>query len=397
MIGFGDYPFGEHPFGEGAVEPTDSTHPRLILIDGFQRPTVTGGVTGVVTRLYRSDKTGQLGDEITDQIDGGSVVIDADRAIRGTCTIQTKDPDVLPRWSWVAITKEVTRESQPTITTPPDLFRIRQPAFTVGDRWSPAAVNGEDLTVLLHNYKFEGTYNISGMFTGHVDLGLIMLNAGITQRVVPVTSKKFTGGRSFQPDATAWAIAETICAGMGWHSPVARGGTLVALENHGLAQTEPVRTYTLGEDARMIGEIGVSQDDSRFANVIVATSENPIRPPLRQVVKNDNPQSINSTTHPDGPGIVVEKIANNDIESELILRLLALSDLLQRNIIETINVELMPDYALRIFDTIRLDGEQARSHMQTTSGNWEVRSISYGLKPGDSPMIVRAQRSDVYA
>jgi hypothetical protein len=224
-----------------------------------------------------------------------------------------------------------------------------------------------------------------------------MLNAGITQRIVPATSKKFTGGRSFAPDATAWAIAETICAGMGWHSPVARGGTLVALENHGLAQTEPVRTYTLGEDARMIGEIGVSQDDSRFANVVVATSENPIRPPLRQVVKNDNPQSINSTTHPDGPGIVVEKIANNDIESDLVLRLLALSDLLQRNIIETINLELMPDYALRIFDTIHLAVEDGQSHMNLVNGPWEIRSISYGLTPGDSPMTVRAQRSDLFA
>lgn len=377
--------------------PIGSTHQRLILPDGLQRPSLTGGVTDVVTRVYRSDKTGQLGDEITDQISGGSVVIDVDRAIRGTCTIQTKTPDVLPQWSWVAITKDVTRESQSTITTPPDLFRIRQPAFTIRDGWAPATVNGEDLTVLLHNYKSEDTYNIGEMFTGHVNLGLIFLNAGITQRIIPATDRKLTGGRSFTPDATGWAIAETICTAMGWHSPVARGGTLVALENHGLAQTEPVRTYTLGQDARMIGEIGVSRDDSSFANVVVATSENPIRPPLRQVVKNDNPQSINSTTHPNGPGIVVAKVANNNIESDLVLRLLALSDLLQRNIIETVNLEIMPDYALRIFDTIRLDGQGARSHMQPTGGNWEIRSIGYGLTPGDSPIRVRAQRSDVYA
>lgn len=393
-----------------------ATFSRVILPDGLQRPSLTAGTLDVVTRVYRSDVSNRRGAEITHLLEDGSIDVDADRALRGTCTLSVNDPSVLPPWAWSAVHIDVTPESQPTVSNQVGLFRMGQPEGTIREGWSPATIPGEDMTVKLQSFRFRDTYNISGLFTLNTDLGLLLLNAGITRYRLPATDQRLYRPRSFPPGAAAWEIVTFLCTTAGWRTPVAIGdGTLVVRELPGRAASEPVRRYEVGQDARIIGDIRRSRNDTNFANLVIVTSEGPGREPLLAVAENRNPNSVNSTVHPDGPGIVAAPpISKNDITSPLVLELLAIAELWRRNITEALTLELMPDHALATFDVVDLnvppgleptrnviwDGQGSpamQNHMQPVSGLWEVHGISYGLQPRDSMMTVKVRRSEIDA
>lgn len=357
-----------------------------------------GGEVAYRTRYYRATKDNVLGDEITASIAGGTVEIDLDRAVQGTCKLQALDATAATQWSWVAVFCETEEEDGTTDRVQRGLFRLDSPRVTGNEMASTIEVSGLDVSVLIDSYRFVDTYNVPLGTNVQTALVTLLALCGITRHAIPATTRTTGKVRTYPPGTKITEAFLSLTTAMGWHPVYATpDGRVTTRAFRALDKTTPTRTFTLGRRSQLVGDIVTQRDYTSFANQVIATRENPtLGTTLKAISENTDIRSLGSTTNPAGPGVVAVELKVSEEVDQTGLQKLADEERARRNVVASAQIQSMPDFGLDVHDVVRMTADTTRyPHLSQANGDWYVQQIAHGLTASTAVMTVKMRRSEV--
>ena len=199
--------------------------------------------------------------------------------------------------------------------------------------------------------------------------------------------------RIVHPAGTRWLTRiNDLLAAIGYHALSATNdGRPTARPLRDRGQDTPTRTYTLYNDARIVGPVTTERSRTNIYNVVTVVKENAQDgTALVAVARNDDPAHPWSTVNMGEIGPPQPVTANNATD-ELVLVLLAEAALRRASMSEAVTLSVLPDPALAMHDTIEViaDGNPA-------SGRWAIEQLRFGMTANDPLVEISARRIVTY-
>lgn len=361
-------------------------------------PIGSGGEIVYKTRYYKADKNNVIGDEISQYIYSGKINTDIDKSVQSTLTIQGYNADVIKAWTWIAVFTEISYEDGRFERSQRGLFKLHQPKNTGDDATSVIDVSGDDPSYAL-DYQFTDTYNIPVGTNVTTALRNLLALAGITWERLPVTSTVTGKVRSYKPGDKLRDALTSLTSAMGWFSVFADwDGAITTIPYRGTATTAPSRTYTLGQESELVGDIVTDRKDDSVFNIVIATRTDPKLGTLKAVARNDDPNSPTSTTYVNGPGIRTKLITVNEEVTAATLQKTADQSLADSSVLAAGTIKIFPDLLLKARDVVKLQADATQyPHLVQANGTWLVQNIEQGLTPDKAVMTVQMRRNELRA
>lgn len=360
-----------------------------------------GGQITVDCRVWASDLKGNLYDELSDYVTGGSIANDIDRDIKGTLTLNVTDPNRFSAFTWVRVFQYITREVEGTTEAfTVGLFRLEQPSA----EWFEGigTVAGLDPTVMLYQTTTSKTYNIASGITYVAAIRAILDALGFVGRhSIPNDSRTIpAGGLTFPSGTTYAAIVNKLLDAIGYYTIYAMpDGTLSSMPYLDRMRTEPTHVFTLGQDAELVGSIREETNDDNLYNHVVVTKTAANQSVLSASAENAEPSHPYSTVSlgllANVPKVYRSKVVTiNDAADNTSLSARAREELEQASMMRyaTVSVLPHPEHVPHEIAELVFDDTDAE-HL---SGRWYIDSSAFGLVGADSVMTLKMRRVESY-
>lgn len=336
--------------------------------------------------LYRCDVDNVQQEDLSAYLDGGSIDLNIDRAVKLAAAFVLREPDrVRPYIDYLAPWVRKTYDDGTEDYRQAGLFAVTVPPGTYSLDDAVATFTGADLTSVLATdvYTDSSDSNAGTTYRGQIQ-GTIQ-NGGISRHNIPSTAATLPSAVSWPVGTTRLEKANTLLDQLGWYhlGMDLDGKVSTPGPPQDLASMEPWRTLT---DDDMLAPIQVQPGGQGIANVVVVINENATAAPLTATARNDDPSSPTSTVGPADGGVGVgreiarvERVQGPTTQAALdatAARLLAEG----RTGYRTARVTLFHDVTALIPHQVvqlTLTGTYA-----PLSGLWRVMTAKVGLTPG---------------
>lgn len=366
--------YGTGPYGAGLY--------------GVSEELGTGGGITVWFELWRATIDNVLVEDLSDQLSGGWVDLNHDRAITTQATFEVRDAArVHPYTDYLAVfMNRAYDDGSEAERDQLGLFSVRVPKGTRSVQKGEGVYTGHDLTAVLGRYAFTDTYNIAAGTNYVTAVTTILALAGITRHAIPPTTQTLAGAKSFPLRTTYLEACNELLEAIGYyHLAATPDGRLTSGPTSDIRYVTPYRTLT---DADLMSDIDAQVTDTTVANIVIVVQDNFNEAPLTAVRRNDDPDSPSST-------VTLGPITRVEVRSNLADQAAvdALADRLMsegRTWYQVAGWRMLPDPAVlmphQTVDLV-LTGKQA-----IFSGLWWVRTARIGFDPNGAGPVVECNR-----
>ncbi len=363
--------------------------------------TGSGGVVTVSASVYRADKLNAIGDLLGSRagegvVTAGTVEVDVDRAIKGTCKLISNDPNLLTAYSYVAPFLRLTYEDGTIDERQVGLFRLEQPSVTQTNTGAVVEASGFDLTRVLALSSFADTYSIAAGANLATAVRTIIEATGLTRHSIPDTGRVApTEGYSWKPGTSRLeAVNDLLNAAACYTIYASADGRLTSLPYRSLAQVQPARTYPVGTSGAIIGDIVSNTNDAQLANVVIVVRQDPTKAVLSATRRHTDPRSPSSTVN---LGEITRVITLNDVVDQAAVDARATQEIELRSVFVSATLEVLPDSGFAPHSTIALTVPTDRADLTDLAGRWWVKSYGFGLTPATATARLAIRRLESYA
>lgn len=367
--------------------------------------TGVGGSVMVSTKVFAADMRGNEYAELTDYVIGGSIDHDIDRDFKGSCSLTVTDTTLFNAFQWVKIYQLVESEtgSDEDGLHVVGLFRLSQPAATFMK--AIGTVSGLDATIQLNDTTTLTTYNVAAG-TKYTDaVRALITAAGFgTRYVIPDAAAVVpVGGWSWIRGTSYLRIINDLLGAVGYYTLYTMpDGTFASMPYLERSSVNPAHSFTIGQDAVIVGDIDESVNDDDLYNYVTVTRT--INDHTTQVrsAENKNPAHAYSTValgllaDPTGATKVyrVKTVAFDDAESTTAMQALAREVLALASMLRYVTVQVMPHPSHVPHEIIELDFDGTTA--ESLSGRYYVDSSSFGLVGSAGTMTIKMRRIESY-
>lgn len=361
----------------------------------------TSGVFATRTRLWRSNRYGDLIDVISDTRPiTGSVNYNYEADVKRRLTIDMIDPQtfralrdfIIPELTLVDASG---REHVGYLGH----FMLNKPTMTLRPGSAIGSFEADDVTILLKSERLNAGYKVvAGRDLGDAARQLAYAVGFRSSQInLPNTGVVATKEINFEPGDEVYGAMCNLYNRSGWYDVVADGrGVLTTQRWLSTDKPNPIRTYrNYGSDIRLLPPIEEEAPDwSQLANEITVKNINPDEDPIFYTARVKN---TNSPVHERNLGFVraAEPISDPDIENNEQARKRAEEELLKRSsVYRRVSVRAVVEVNPGPHDVIALDVRQGNVAL---TGKWmrEEWTIELGDKASTISMILnRAEEWD---
>jgi hypothetical protein len=192
------------------------------------------------------------------------------------------------------------------------------------------------------------------------------------------------------PAGTTWlARVNALLAAIGYHGIHATmDGRFTSRPLRDPANETPSRTYQVGMDSRLTGDMTIEQATGNVYNVVVVVKEDyQTKTSLEAYARNDDPAHPWSTVNI-GERSPLNPIQVTDAVDGPSLQARADYELARSSMQESLAFAVLPDGALTVYDVIALAGTDGPA-----GGRWAVESLAWGLTANQPLVRVGARRT----
>lgn len=149
----------------------------------------------------------------------------------------------------------------------------------------------------------------------------------------------------------------------------------------------PTRIFTIGEDARVVGDIVTTRAVTEFCNVVVAIKEDyETGTALVAIARNDDPthrwSTVNYGEVAKRPALMV-----SDAVGQEELQALADAELAKSSMQEAVSLTVLPDPGMTVYDVIEIAGTDGAER-----GRWAIEGMREGLTSDEPLLLIEARR-----
>lgn len=356
----------------------------------------SGGVITLIPKIYRADKNNQLGDDITDAFLDGSVEVDVDRNIKRTARFVFDSHDIVKEYSdYLAVFLNIREENGTEKEEQIGLFTVEMPSENYTSTGFEGEIPSYELTQILEEAVLRDTYNIAGG-TKYITAAATLIASEGLRYALPDDSRTVpTDGLTIKGGTTKLAAVNQLLQAISMYNCfTTRDGRITTMPYRSLVQTEPFRTYTIGDDSEIVGTFSLDKNDDTIRNVIIVVRDDPSKTILRAERINSNPNSPTSTVN------LGRERARYVYDSTLADQ--AACDALADRLVQEMGVSVsgtltaIPDPAMEPHQVVMLDFSNS-GLMDHHSGRYWMKSYSIGLRASDSDMVIKLRRVEDFA
>jgi hypothetical protein len=355
---------------------------------GDARDAVGTGAT-IITSIYRANRDNTWLEDISDRVEGGSIVVDTTRAVPMTFQAQTTEPGVLtPYRDWVAPVMTY-RYPDPdssawiSVTQQLGLYIVMPPTKTYSAAQGVETIDGRDpLWLMASTGPGEPWSRATGQNVG-IAIETVCNLAGI-RHAIQTTSQTLPKRRTWPWNASWLDIANDLARSIGfvplW---IDRVGRARSHRFRKLSTVEPARVISSGQ-ANVIDSVRIEPDMARLCNHVVVVGNDPKGNPVIAERLNNDPDSPTSTVSLGTAADPVRisrfeedpNIDDQDAADQLADRIMDQST----SVFQRVNVTTLPVLDWEIGDTASLDIETDNGD-EVASGlhRWERLSMGLGV------------------
>lgn len=356
----------------------------------------TGGVIHMTAKLYRSNKSGERLEDISEDLIEGEVTFSADAEVHMNFTAKIRDITELSAYEDYVIPVlrlqyaggSITEEQVGHYIVVPSTRRYSQ-ASTEG------TVDGRGLEWLLTMDEYSKGYSIPAGGDFAQEVRNCLNQAGIKKFNVPNSGKTVPKKRTWEPGTKRIKVINDLLDSAGYHPiHMARDGRLTSFKIPYVKHAEPAVMYDTGSRSDIVGVVTETPDMENFANRMVVIAEDAERDTIRVILRNDNqasPVSIprlgftKTKTH-------TSKNLNNAADArELGQRMLERA---ARHLVK-LEIETLPDPTRNPYEvyTLRIKQDNDR---YIAFGNYACTSWRLGFSPQQGSMKHTVERLEIY-
>jgi hypothetical protein len=363
-----------------------------------QGMTGVGGVVTIETAVFKSNLAGDLLDDLSEDVYGGDVTYDIDRAVKGTCKLQVTNPANFPEWSWVKIFQTVIHEGQPSVTYPLGLFRLGQAKSTWID--DVAEIPGDDPTILLAEAAFSDTFNIALGTNYTTAIESILALVGLAGRCHhDTTTRTLPKAKTYLGGTNCLSAVNELLDSHGRYSIFGNPDGFVASRVFiDRLRAGPAAYYWIGQDSLMVGDVTEERNADSAFNYFVVTRTMPDQTVLTATAENDSPSHPFSTVAL-GARAGIAKVYRtkpfpmNDSQGVNVLQEKANELKQAASMLHVLTFQHYPR-PFTLHEVIDIDF--AGSSAEHLTGRYAVNSLSVGLAGSAGLMTAKVKRADVY-
>lgn len=380
---------------------SDTDINRLLNIDGqwtwenvqlYDLPRVRVPITSVqlIPKLYKATKDNVFVDEITSHVSKGKVTFNPDRSIKWDAQIRIDDHTLIRPWiDYIAPVLTLRYSDGSEDESQLGLYLSAPPAQTIATHGRDVALDGKDITWLLHNNVYTGQASVGAGAVVTDAIASILEAGGITRHNIQPSSATLPNGRTWPAGTTRLKVVNDLLSGIGYYSLYATKDGRVASKPYQSVSSPSVAAFydTTDPYAKTKVTKTIKRDNTaadRIANRVTVIKANGSEPPLVGVAENTNPASPTSSV---ALGIVIDKVYNeHEVPDQAAADAMAKRRLEEASqLYERLTLTTTPDVLREPFEQYQLNIVDASGEV-VADGIWNCRGWSIGFTPQDGYM-----------
>jgi hypothetical protein len=353
-------------------------------------PLPNAGRYKVKGELYRSDRRGGLGEDLTAQVIGGEVSVDVAAEVPTTFTAQLLDPGAVPAFGWVRPFLRLswwdpTTGEDAGVREPLGCFQVMPPGETHTAAMGTGTLDGRDGCWLLKQGALGGnkTYAVGD----NVVAAVVALVEGAGFKThIPAAANTFRKKRTYDAGTPTLDVVNDLLMRVAYY-PLwfDRDGVATSRKIRPRQKTRMRRTIS-SANGDVVGVVEIATDPERLCNRATCIVNDPDVEHTVFVTKSNHRAS--SPVSIENLGFVKAKVIegmNVDSEAEALdLVNQALED--GASVQTRVSLATLPDAGFGFHETIWL--EVARDDgTDVLSGSWWWSDLRIGFTPSQQPMV----------
>lgn len=284
-----------------------------------QTGAVSRGVTRIGARLYLADASGNYLEDITSEGMDGRVMANIHNTIKMSLALSGLSySQIEPYTSYVAPVLRLQAPGQEAVETQLGLYVCTPSRKSHRESFSSYSVEGRDLTWLLANTFFPGTWTLDVGESPVAEAAAIIGDMGL-QAAFPASSLVAVQAVPFPGNRSKLEIVNALLEMAAYYTVWAENQILMSMPYRTMAEVEPSLQLYSQEGGIVTGIIEEEGTYETLANRVIVYKERPGMSPIRFQQTNEDPSSAISTVNlldPSGnPRIITKLITDTQIQT----------------------------------------------------------------------------------
>ena len=374
--------------GSGSATPTTTTTPPPEPTKG-PYSTPNAGRYKVKGELYLSDRTGTIGDDLTDQVIGGEVNVDVTAEVPMTFSAQLLDPGVVPAFAWVRPFLHLIWWNPDTgqdegLREPLGCFQVMPPGEHHTAAMGTGTIDGRDGCWLLKQSALGGnkTYHVGDNVIASV---VALVQAAGFKTHIPGAANGFTKKRTYEVGTPTLDVINDLLMRCAYYP--------LWFDRHGVAMSRKIqprqktqmRRTIASSNGDVVGVVDIETDPERLCNRATCVVNDPDRPNL--FVTKTNNRASSPVSVPNLGFVKAKLIEGSNVDSVAEATALvnqALED--GASVATRVALSTLPDPGFGFHETIWLDIARDDG-AQIVTGSWWWDKIQIGFTPRQQPQV----------
>lgn len=333
--------------------------------------------------------------EITDLVEDAKVSANDANRIPMTLTASLRNPDaVRPFTEYLAPFLKVIYNDGTVIDSQVGLYQVLPPPVQHRRTYSTATLSCADLTWVVDNDAFEGTYSVPADTEYVAAVVAILRSCGLTRISIPGSNKRLPSARSWRHGTSMLTIVNELLHDVSYYPLWIDGtGQAVSRPYLDLTKAASVATFRSGTDSTVV-DVSEQPDLTNLANVVIIekdSSDTGDTVPIVAIRENTSPTS--PTSIPSLGGLrIVRKISDSTLVDQAAANALAMRTLQEaQSFNRRLTLKVLPDPRRQLHEVYTLDIRR-RDGTVVADGRWWSTAWELGFTPSSAVMTLQLGR-----